>query len=112
MKRALTALFALTMLAVPLAADEPKKESAPAPQQDSALVAAAKRTHRLGKKPTNVITNETLKKSGTNAHVTTTDTQAKIKMPAPPKPTPEMIAATEKAQKKIYETSAEQEKQK
>jgi len=42
-------------------------------QQDSPLVAAAKRTGRLGKKPTGVITNDTLLKSG--GHFTTTASQ-------------------------------------
>jgi hypothetical protein len=42
-------------------------------QQDSPLVAAAKRSGRLGKKPTSVITNDTLLKSG--GHFTTTASQ-------------------------------------
>lgn len=48
----------------------------PAPQQqtDSPLVAAAKRTGRLGKKPAIVITNDTLVKTG--GHFTTTQAQA------------------------------------
>ena len=40
---------------------------------DSPLVAAAKRTGRLGKKPSNVITNDTLSKTG--GHFTTTKSQ-------------------------------------
>lgn len=49
--------------------------SAPAKnqQQDSPLVAAAKRAGRLGKKPTSVITNDTLLKTG--GHFTTTQSQ-------------------------------------
>ena len=53
---------------------------------------------RLGKKPTNVITNATLKTSGGNAHVTTTNAQTAIQMPRPlepPRETPEMAAARE-----------------
>ena len=45
-------------------------------QQDSPLVAAAKRTHRLGKNPGTVITNDTLTKSG--GHFTTTKTQESL----------------------------------
>jgi len=48
--------------------------------EDSPLVRAAKRTGRLAKKPTNVITNETLVKSG--GHITTAASQA----PLPPLP--------------------------
>lgn len=47
--------------------------SAPVQAGDSPLVAAAKRTGRLGKKPTSVITNDTLLKSG--GHFTTTKSQ-------------------------------------
>lgn len=43
---------------------------------DSPLVAAAKRTGRLGKKPSNVITNDTLSKTG--GHFTTTKSQDPI----------------------------------
>jgi len=79
-------------------------------QPDSPLVAAAKRTNRLGKKkPTNVITNETLKSAGANAHVTTTQTQAIFQMPQPLEPphdTPEMAAA--KAQQAQRKQAAEQ----
>lgn len=79
-------------------------------QPDSPLVAAAKRTNRLGKKkPTNVITNETLKSAGANAHVTTTQTQAIFQMPQPlepPRDTPEMAAA--KAQQAQRKQAAEQ----
>ena len=99
MKRVVTFLMPLA-IALPLLAGEAKKSSseqtttaaaetsptataAPAQepvQQDSIYVQAAKRANRLGKKPTNVITNETLKHS--KGHVTTTSTQAEIKMPA------------------------------
>jgi hypothetical protein len=50
--------------------------------EDSPLVRAAKRTGRLSKKPTNVITNETLVKSG--GHITTAAYQAPLPA-APPK---------------------------
>jgi hypothetical protein len=52
--------------------------------QDSPLVRAAKATGRLKKKPTNVITNETLLKSG--GHVGTSSKGA----PLPPPPVPGM----------------------
>jgi hypothetical protein len=112
MTRALTIML---VLALPVLAEEKKASTAttetaatttaaaanaqPA-QPDSPLVAAAKRAKRLGKKPSNVITNETLKTSGGNAHVTTTTQQATIQMPKPlepPRDTPEMIAAKEQA---------------
>ena len=107
------ALFALTALAAEpekaprtdtqqQAAKVPEQSlsAAPATQQqpDSALVRAAKRTGRLGKKPSIVITNDTLAKSG--GHFTTTQSQEtlpaakpaatktaparKTKTPAPP----------------------------
>lgn len=103
MKRLLT-LAAAILLAAPLAAADgdqtakkkseeeaakkaaAAKQAAPAPaQEDSPLVAAAKRSKRLGKNPTNVITNETVgsNKSG-GAHITTTETQAEL--PAATKP--------------------------
>jgi hypothetical protein len=43
--------------------------------QDSALVAAAKRSNRAGKKRGIVITNESLARGGASAHVTTTRVQ-------------------------------------
>lgn len=95
---------ATTTAATTTAAAEPQ-----AAQPDSPLVAAAKRANRLGKKPGNVITNATLKSSGTNAHVTTTDKQAIFQMPRPlepPRDTPEMVAA--KAQQDQRAKAAEQ----
>lgn len=83
--------------------------AAPQVQPDSPLVAAAKRANRLGKKPSNVITNATLKSSGANAHVTTTDKQAIFQMPQPlepPRDTPEMAAR--KAQQEQQAKAAEQ----
>ena len=50
--------------------------------EDSPLVRAAKRTGRLAKKPTNVITNENLVKSG--GHLMTTASQAALP-PVPPR---------------------------
>lgn len=78
MNRALT-FAAIFVVATPLFAADPKAISNPTQQVqpgDSPLVAAAKRTHRLGKKPTNVITNENLVTSG--GHFTTTTQQAPI----------------------------------
>ena len=107
MTRALTIIL---VLALPVLAEEKKTTTAktetaattttavaetPQAQPDSPLVAAAKRANRLGKKPTNLITNATLKTSGGNAHVTTTATQPVIQMPRPlepPRETPEMTA--------------------
>lgn len=101
MKLALTIVLAVSLPlggALPLAAEEPATPATTttAAQQDSPLVAAAKRSKRLGKKPTYVITNETLKTTGANAHVTTTTNQNAIQMPRPldpPRPTPEMAVA-------------------
>ena len=101
MKRAILVVTAL--LALPLSAEEkttaaaaPAKPAAAPQQQDSPLVAAAKRAKRLGRKPSNVITNETLKQSGAGAHITTTATQRGFQPPPalePVRPTPEMEAA-------------------
>lgn len=122
MTRALTMFL---VLALPLLAEEKKTTTsdttaatttaatstaaAPQAQPDSPLVAAAKRANRLGKKPTNVITNATLKTSGATAHVTTTEKQSAIQMPKPlepPRDTPEMAAA--KAQQLHRAKAAEQ----
>ena len=59
------------------------------------MVAAAKRANRKGRKPANVITNETLARSGAGAHITTTTTQRPFVAPKAyeaPAPTPEMVA--------------------
>jgi hypothetical protein len=116
MKRTLATVLTLA-LALPLLAEEAKKseetpKTAPA---DSPLVAAAKRSNRLGKKPSSkVITNQTLKTSGANAHVTTTSSQTSLepmlKRPAA-KPTPEMIAAEQAAQRRKAEAEAAAKKQ-
>ncbi len=78
----LTVAISIAVLALPLcaseAADQTKKNTtsttlsatAAAQQQDSPLVRAAKATGRLNKKPTMVITNDTLVKTG--GHFTTT----------------------------------------
>jgi hypothetical protein len=82
MKRALTILLALSL-------------GIAAFGEDSPMVAAAKRANRKGKKPANVITNETLSKSGATAHVTTTAAQKPFVAPkpyVPPPPTSDMIA--------------------
>ncbi|HKB79469.1 MAG TPA: hypothetical protein VKH35_07125 [Thermoanaerobaculia bacterium] len=80
--KALPLAVSVLMVAGPLLAStaekEPKKNtatksstvSASAPTGDSPLVALARATGRLGKKPTNLITNETLVKTG--GHLTTT----------------------------------------
>lgn len=117
MKRTLATTLTL-VLALPLLAEEAKKSEEkpavqPAAQADSPLVAAAKRSKRLGKKPASkVITNETVKTSGTNAHVTTTANQtsldAVLKQP-PPAPTPEMVAA-KKAEEQRKAAAAEEAK--
>src|ERR1700737_2937631 len=78
------AAFALTLYAAD-PQDKPTTtgntlSAVPAAQvEDSPLVAAAKRTGRLAKKPTNVITNETLVKSG--GHLTTASHQAALPSP-------------------------------
>jgi len=76
------AFVTATVFALPLfAATNPKPISTPdtAPATDSPLVAAAKKSGRLGKKPSNVITNDTLAKTG--GHVTTTQEQKPITTP-------------------------------
>lgn len=88
------ALLALSATAAPQQQAAPaEQQGANVPQQtlsapasahtgDSPLVAAAKRSGRLGKKPSAVITNETLVKSG--GHFTTTKEQSAVAAaPAP-----------------------------
>ncbi|HEY4641467.1 MAG TPA: hypothetical protein VII75_09005 [Thermoanaerobaculia bacterium] len=84
MNRALS--FAATlMIAAPLFAADPKPVSNPTQQPpaqaDSPLVAAAKRTNRLGKKPGYVITNDNLVTTG--GHFTTTAQQVPLTTPLP-----------------------------
>jgi len=113
MNRTLT-FAAVLALAVPLFAAESKPLANPtqAPAQgDSPLVAAAKRTNRLGKKPGYVITNENLVTKG--GHFTTTDQQAPVPNPpiatgdAPAAPAPQQNAAADEARRK----KAEEERQ-
>lgn len=68
----------------------------PAPAE-SAMVAAARRANRLGKKPSRVITNETLKKSEGTAHITTTKVQTPVVLPTTPPRPPEAKPAVEPA---------------
>lgn len=119
MTRALTVLVILAT-ALGAAAGEQKpaasdktaaKVEAPAPAEgDSPLVAAARRANRLGKKPTNLITNETLKQVGGNAHVTTTTNTKAIQMPKPalpPHPTPEMeVAVARQREQRLADEAA------
>jgi len=83
MKRLVPAL--LLFAALPLAADDAAKKETAQPVVDSPLVAAAKRSSKA-KKPAIVITNETLAKSGGNAHITTANKSiAELpNLPAPP----------------------------
>ncbi len=93
---------------------EPLVPAQPVTAQDSPFVAAAKRANRLGKKPTNVITNETLAQYGRNARITTANTPAANLPPLPPaaSPTPEMKAAAKAAEqrKKAEERAAKARK--
>ena len=95
MKRFLPLLLG-AFLALPLLADDPpaddtpvqqtpevrQEPEAPPVQQDSALVAAAKRNGR-GRMPARIITNATVKAS--KGHLTTTKTQRPIDVAAMPK---------------------------
>jgi hypothetical protein len=95
MKHILTVVLALTLGGAAFAADEKPAT------QDSPMVAAAKRANRKGKKPANVITNETLNKTGAGAHVTTAASQRPIVLPKdPPAPTPEMVANQKRDEEK------------
>jgi hypothetical protein len=76
----LAVILIASALALPLFLDG--QTSPPSSPQDSALVAAAKRSNRTGKKQRVVITNESLAHAGASAHVTTTRVQpALAKMP-------------------------------
>jgi hypothetical protein len=103
MKHTLAPMLALALLALPLLAE------------DSPMVAAAKRANRLGKKPVSkiVITNETVKSAGANAHVTTTQDQKAIVLPPQEqvKPTAEEVAAKAAAEKRKAEAQASAAKQ-
>ncbi|HYI11422.1 MAG TPA: hypothetical protein VEK57_20365 [Thermoanaerobaculia bacterium] len=123
MKR--TWLLSLAFATLPLVADEPKKKVVPKPPAaavpqaapiaatDSPLVRAAKLANRLGRKPTGpVITNATLSRSGGNAHVSTTASQAPILLPPgpPPAPTPEMVHAENQAKARQQQRGEDQKK--
>lgn len=100
---------ALAVVAVPIFASAGDDQNAtsttsqktlstvPVQEVDSPLVRAAKATGRLGKKPTMVITNETLLKSG--GHFTTTKTQAPLPPPPPPPESQDLKAAQQNAQR-------------
>jgi hypothetical protein len=118
MKRILVTT-AMLALALPMLADEPKKSepaqtTTAATQPDSPLAAAAKRANRLGKKPTSkvVITNDTLKSSGQNAHVTTTDKlRALPRGQAEPSQEVLELQAREEKRKAAAEAAAKKEKE-
>jgi hypothetical protein len=60
---------------------------------DSPLVRAAKATNRLGKKPSQVITNETLVREGGHFTTTTPEAQAQLPTAKPTGPSPDQLAA-------------------
>ncbi len=103
MKHTLAPALTLAILALPLMAE------------DSAMVAAAKRANRLGKKPVSkiVITNESVKSAGANAHVTTTQQQKAIVLPPQEqvKPSAEEVAAKKVAERQKAEAQASAAKQ-
>lgn len=89
MKRLTTVAAALLVAAPIFAADAPKNvkpqpqaQPQTAAQEDSPLVAAAKRAIRSRTGKTIVITNDTLARSA-NGTITTTDTQPTITLPSP-----------------------------
>lgn len=117
-------LLMLTLLvtaAIPLGADEPKpaqtqtaaQEEAPAKEDESPLVRAARRANRLGKKPGTVITNDSVKKS--KGHVTTTTVQRPIHVPKPEMPADEAAAIkkreSEREQARVQVIGEEKRKQ-
>ena len=104
MKRALILSLA-GALALPIFADEPKKEAKPQAEQqadaplatDSKLVRASKLANRKnGRKSSILITNETLRSS--KGHITTTAAQAPLNVPEP-KPGPEQELAAKQAKR-------------
>lgn len=101
---------AMFLLAAPLFAADPKPVSNPTQQPaqgDSPLVAAAKRTGRLGKKPAFVITNDNLVTSG--GHFTTTSSSYAvtpgsvqgIQAPATATPQPQTRKSAETERQKL-----------
>ena len=73
-----------------------KAAAAPA-QEDSPLVAAAKRSKRLGKNPTNLITNETVGANKSGGHITTSSTQAELPVSTKPDAPRPSLADMERA---------------
>jgi hypothetical protein len=74
---------------------------------DSPLVRAAKATNRLNKKPTQVITNETLVRAGGHFTSTTAATQGQLPAPpATPAPTMEQMAAEQRRVRAAAATAA------
>ena len=102
---------------LPVFAADPPTTLSPQPQpvvqQDSPLVAAAKRTHRLGKKPTLLITNENLAHMDDSRGFTTTTAQQPVTAPkGTVAPTPEMqaAAAAQKAREAQAQNAAQQQR--
>jgi len=78
---------------------------------DSPLVRAAKASGRLNKKPTQVITNETLVREG--GHFTTTTSASQTPLPTNPRPTEpswDQMAATARKSREDATTAAQQAK--
>ena len=126
MIRPLASALALSLLALPLLAEEAKKTETPKPKpatttaapaqpaQDSPLVAAAKRSNRLGKKPASkvVITNESLKSSGSNAHITSPEQTTELNMPRKPiEPDAEVFARQKAAAERTIAEQAAAKRQ-
>jgi hypothetical protein len=106
------ALCALTLVAADQQKPTPTETVLAAPAavqvQDSPLVRAAKATGRLQKKPTNVITNETLVKTG--GHFTTTKSQSPLPtFPEAPPVAPQPRMSTVARQKQEAATKAKNE---
>jgi len=118
MPRALILAAVTAALTLPLFGDEPRKDTekaaatqaaaapaqpaaapaAPA-QEDSPLVQAMKRANRRGRKPSMVITNETLKSSKGGHMSSSTSAQPPINVP-PPEATPADVEAKKAAAEK------------
>jgi len=89
------------------------QQAQPVVQQDSPLVAAAKRSNRLGKKPAMVITNENLAHMDDSRGFTTTTGQQPVTAPkGATAPTPEMqaAAAVAKAREDSARVAAQQKR--
>jgi hypothetical protein len=116
--RQLSIAFSLLLVASVVSADEAKKTEAKTPAAapavtstvpDSPLVAAAKKSKRKNAKPANVITNETLAKSG--GHVTQAAKLPDL-LPVPPPPKPEAVdpLAADRARRAELVKKQEEEK--